>query len=50
LGIKEAIFKQRSPSCGAGQVYDGSFSRKVIPGNSQLLKESGITIITEEDL
>jgi uncharacterized protein YbbK (DUF523 family) len=53
LGIKEAIFKQRSPSCGAGQIYDGSFSRKVIPGDgvtSQLLKEAGITIITEEDL
>ncbi len=53
LGVKAAILKQRSPSCGTGQIYDGSFSKTVIPGDgvtSQLLKEAGITIITEEDL
>ncbi|MFH1364828.1 MAG: DUF523 domain-containing protein, partial [Candidatus Aenigmatarchaeota archaeon] len=25
-GCKEAILKARSPSCGSGKVYDGSFS------------------------
>ncbi len=52
-GIKEAILKQKSPSCGCGQIYDGSFSGKVIKGDgvtSLLLKKNGIKVITEEDL
>jgi uncharacterized protein YbbK (DUF523 family) len=51
--ITEAILKQRSPSCGCGQIYDGSFSGKVIEGygiTAQLLKENGIKILSEEDL
>ena len=50
---KKAIFKQRSPSCGCGQIYDGTFSGKVITGDgitTKLLKENGIVVITEEDL
>ena len=53
LGIKQAILKQRSPSCGYGQIYDGTFSGKVINGNgitASLLKKKGLKIITEEDL
>lgn len=53
FGIKEAIFKQRSPSCGSGQIYDGTFSRKVIKGDgitTALLKKHGIKVISEEDL
>jgi uncharacterized protein YbbK (DUF523 family) len=52
-GIKEAILKQRSPSCGCGQIYDGTFSGKIINGDgvtSSLLKKNGIKVITEEDL
>ena len=52
LGIKKAILKQRSPSCGFGQVYDGSFSGKIILGNgvtAELLHRNGIEILTEED-
>ena len=30
---KEAIFKARSPSCGCGKIYDGSFSGKLVDGN-----------------
>ena len=51
--IKEAILKQRSPSCGYGQIYDGSFSGSIIKGDgvtTKLLKENGINVITEEDL
>lgn len=51
--IKEAILKQRSPSCGCGKIYDGNFSGKVIEGDgvtAKLLKENGIDIKTEEDL
>lgn len=53
FGIKEAILKQRSPSCGYGQIYDGTFSGKVAKGKgiaATLLKRNGIRIITEEDL
>lgn len=51
--IKEAILKQRSPSCGCGLIYDGTFSDNIIKGDgitTKLLKENGINVITEEDL
>jgi uncharacterized protein YbbK (DUF523 family) len=53
FGIKGAILKQRSPSCGCGQIYDGTFSGAVIQGNgvtTKLLKKNGIKVISEEDL
>jgi uncharacterized protein YbbK (DUF523 family) len=53
FNVKEAILKQRSPSCGSGQIYDGTFSGKIIRGNgvtAGLLKRKGIKIISEEDL
>lgn len=52
-GAKKAILKQRSPSCGSGQIYDGTFSGKVIEGDgvtAALLKKNGIKVISEEDL
>ena len=51
--IKSAILKQRSPSCGCGQIYDGTFSRTIIEGDgitTKLLKENGIEVLTEDDL
>ncbi|MBU4338580.1 DUF523 domain-containing protein [Patescibacteria group bacterium] len=53
FGIKEAILKQRSPSCGSGQIYDETFLRKIIKGDGvtvALLKRNGIKVISEEDL
>ena len=53
LNIKRALLKQRSPSCGSKQVYDGSFSRKLIDGSgvtSKLLKANGIEVFSEEEL
>ena len=55
-GCKIALFKERSPSCGCGAVYDGSFSGTVIAGDgvtAELLKQHGIMILGEsriEDL
>lgn len=52
-GIKKAILKQRSPSCGCGQIYDGTFSKKIIKGDgvlTKLLKKNDIKVISEEDL
>jgi len=53
FGVREAILKQRSPSCGCGQIYDGTFSGKIIKGNgvtAALLKRNGIKVISEEEL
>ena len=46
------ILKSRSPSCGAGEIYDGSFSHVRIPGDgvfAGLLKEEGFRVIADED-
>ncbi len=45
-----AIFKDRSPSCGGGKIYDGTFSGILIEGDgtaAALLKNHGITVIPE---
>ena len=46
-----AILKARSPSCGCGQVYDGTFSGTLTPGDgitAQALKRINARVITEE--
>ena len=53
LGVKKAILKQKSPSCGCGLVHDGSFTGRVIKGNgvaSALLKRNGIEVISEDEV
>ena len=48
-----AILQSRSPSCGAKEIYDGSFSKKLVPGMgifARLLKENGVKILDIEDL
>jgi uncharacterized protein YbbK (DUF523 family) len=52
-GAKEAIFAARSPSCGCGKIYDGSFSGKLIDGDgvaTALLKRNGIKVISGDDI
>ena len=47
---KAAILKERSPSCGHGQIYDGSFSGVLVAGNgvtAELLEENGIPVYGE---
>lgn len=47
--VKKALLKLKSPSCGYGQVYDGTFSHTLINKNgvtAQLFLENGIKIIT----
>jgi len=53
LNIKGFIAKSESPSCGCGQIYDGTFSGKLMGGDgvtTALLRRNGIRIIPEEDL
>jgi len=48
-----AILKAKSPSCGAGLTYDGTFSKILVEGDgvtAALLKKHSIKVITEKDL
>ncbi len=48
-----AILKANSPSCGYGQIYDGSFQGKLIPGNgvtADMLAKRGVKIFSEKNL
>ena len=50
---KLAILKSKSPACGKGKIYDGSFSGKLKKGNgvvSAILMKNGIEVITEEEI
>ena len=49
-GAETAILKARSPSCGKGSIYDGSFTRTVKDGDgvtAALLKAHGIQVLTD---
>lgn len=50
-GCSKAIIKARSPSCGHGLIYDGSFSKKLVKGHgvfTQALVQAGFQVCTEE--
>lgn len=52
-GASAAVLKARSPSCGKGCIYDGSFTRTQQVGDgvtTALLEQNGIKVVTEEDL
>ena len=49
-GCNTAILKERSPSCGCGTIYDGSFSGRLIDGDgmtAELLRREGIAVYGE---
>ncbi len=51
-GVKHAILKSKSPSCGCGKVYDGTFSKQLVEGNgltAQYFIKNGIQVWTEEN-
>jgi uncharacterized protein YbbK (DUF523 family) len=52
-GARRAVLKARSPSCGAHEVYDGTFSRTLRPGDgvtAAALRTAGIDVVSEEDV
>ncbi len=52
-GCRLAVLKERSPSCGSGKIYDGTFSRKLVAGTgvtAALLMRNSIKVISENDL
>jgi uncharacterized protein YbbK (DUF523 family) len=51
--IKLAVFKEGSPSCGSGYIYDGSFSGIKKPGRgvaAALLEGNGVRVFSERDI
>ena len=53
LGIRLAILKEGSPSCGSGYIYDGSFSGLKKPGKgvtAVLLEENDIRVFSEREI
>jgi len=53
LGVTEAILKQKSPTCGCGKIYDGTFSGNLTDGDglfTKALKQKNIKVVSEEDL
>ena len=52
-GAAAALLKAKSPSCGCGEIYDGSFSHTVIEGNgktAEALLAADIPVFTESSL
>ncbi|NUP80118.1 MAG: DUF523 domain-containing protein [Nonomuraea sp.] len=52
-GIRMAVLKEGSPSCGALAVYDGTFGGRRVPGQgvtTALLEQHGIRVFSEDQL
>ena len=50
FGCRTALLKERSPSCGAGVIYDGSFSHTTVPGDgvaAEKLRAEGLRLCGE---
>ena len=53
FGITVALLKAKSPSCGKGKIYDGTFSANLTDGNgitADLLLKSGIKVYNENEI
>mgnify|MGYP005913915241 CR=1 FL=1 len=53
LGCEAALLKERSPSCGSGAIYDGTFTGTVTEGwgtAAALLRRHGVRVLGESQL
>lgn len=53
FNVKKALLKAKSPSCGKGKIYDGTFNNILTSGNgitTNLLEKNGIEVLTEQDI
>lgn len=53
LGCDAAVLKERSPSCGHGQVYDGTFTGTLTAGDgvtAELLEQYGVPVYGESQI
>lgn len=52
-GARLAVLKARSPSCGCGAIYDGTFKDRTVDGDgvtTAALKREGLDVLTDEDV
>lgn len=52
VNVDEVILQSRSPSCGTGVIYDGTFSHRLINGDgvtAAMLKQHGFWVQNEQD-
>jgi uncharacterized protein YbbK (DUF523 family) len=52
-GARLAVLKARSPSCGCGEIYDGTFEGTKISGDgvtAAALKREGLDVLSDEDV
>ena len=52
VGIRRAILKEGSPSCGYSRIHDGSFGQKLVDGQgvtAALLRSEGIQVRGADD-
>ena len=50
MGCRVAVLKERSPACGCGEIYDGSFTHTLKAGDgsaASALKRAGVTVLGE---
>jgi uncharacterized protein YbbK (DUF523 family) len=53
FGINKALLKSRSPACGKGEIYDGSFTGTLKRGNgalAELLINEGLEGYSEDEI
>lgn len=53
LGCSAAVLKERSPSCGKGEIYDGSFTGTLVSGDgvtAELFSAQGIPVYGETQI
>lgn len=51
LGVRVAILKERSPSCGSHWIYDGTFTGTLVRGQglaTALLRQGGVEVFSED--
>jgi uncharacterized protein YbbK (DUF523 family) len=51
-GVDGVVLQSRSPSCGHGMIYDGTFTGKLIAGHgvtAALLKKNGIKVWNDQE-
>lgn len=49
----KAILKSKSPSCGSGKIYDGTFSKTIVDGwglVAKTIKEGGFKVVSEDNI
>lgn len=52
-GVRLAVLKARSPSCGCSAIYDGAFAGRLVPGDgvtTAALKREGLDVLSDEDV